>query len=101
QTIVMVTHDPNAASFADHVLFLADGRIVDEMANPTAEKVLDLIKKLGGGATLKGLLAHKLRLAATALAIVLGVSFVAGTYVLTDTITASFDNLFKQVTQGI
>jgi len=54
-----------------------------------------------GKATLKGLLAHKLRLAATALAIVLGVSFVAGTYVLTDTITASFDTLFKQVTQGI
>jgi putative ABC transport system permease protein len=54
-----------------------------------------------GKATIKGLLAHKLRLAATALAIVLGVSFVAGTFVLTDTITASFDNLFKQVTQGI
>ena len=52
-------------------------------------------------ATLKGLLAHKLRLAATALAIVLGVSFVAGTYVLTDTITATFDNLFKQVTEGV
>jgi putative ABC transport system permease protein len=52
-------------------------------------------------ATLKGLLAHKFRLAATALAIVLGVSFVAGTYVLTDTITASFDSLFRQVTQGI
>jgi putative ABC transport system permease protein len=52
-------------------------------------------------ATLKGLMAHKLRLAATALAIVLGVSFVSGTYVLTDTITASFDNLFKQVTEGI
>jgi putative ABC transport system ATP-binding protein len=48
QTIVMVTHDPNAASFSDHVLFLVDGRIVDEMANPTAEKVLDLMKKLGG-----------------------------------------------------
>jgi putative ABC transport system permease protein len=52
-------------------------------------------------ATLKGLLAHKLRLAATALAIVLGVSFVSGTYVLTDTITATFDNLFKQVTEGV
>ena len=52
-------------------------------------------------ATLKGLMAHKFRLAATALAIVLGVSFVSGTYVLTDTITASFDSLFKQVTQGI
>jgi putative ABC transport system permease protein len=52
-------------------------------------------------ATLKGLLAHKLRLAATALAIVLGVSFVAGTYVLTDTINATFTNLFDEVTQGV
>lgn len=40
QTIVMVTHDPNAASHADRVLFLADGRIVDEMAKPTADRVL-------------------------------------------------------------
>ena len=48
QTIVMVTHDPAAASYADRVVFLADGRIVDEMAGPTAEKVLDLMKKLGG-----------------------------------------------------
>ncbi|HEV8651907.1 MAG TPA: ABC transporter ATP-binding protein [Actinomycetes bacterium] len=48
QTIVMVTHDPTAAAHADHVLFLADGRIVDEMADPTAEKVLDLLKQLGG-----------------------------------------------------
>src|SRR5919109_1743011 len=52
-------------------------------------------------ATWKGLLAHRLRLAATALAVVLGVSFVGGTYVLTDTISATFDNLFKQVTKGI
>ena len=49
QTIVMVTHDPVAAAYADHVLFLADGRIVDEMADPTAEKVLDRLKALGGG----------------------------------------------------
>jgi putative ABC transport system ATP-binding protein len=48
QTIVMVTHDPNAASYADQVLFLVDGRIVDELANPTAERVLDLMKQLGG-----------------------------------------------------
>jgi putative ABC transport system ATP-binding protein len=47
QTIVMVTHDPTAAAYADHVLFLADGRIVDEMADPTAEKVLDFMKLLG------------------------------------------------------
>ena len=47
QTIVMVTHDPVAASYADHVLFLADGRIVDEMADPTADKVLDRLKQLG------------------------------------------------------
>ena len=37
QTIVMVTHDPVAASYADRIVFLADGRIVDEMHTPTAE----------------------------------------------------------------
>jgi putative ABC transport system ATP-binding protein len=47
QTIVMVTHDPVAASYADEVLFLADGRIVGEMAEPTAERVLDRLKALG------------------------------------------------------
>ncbi len=45
QTIVMVTHDPGAAAYADRVLFLADGRIVDEMADPTAELVLDRMKR--------------------------------------------------------
>jgi putative ABC transport system ATP-binding protein len=44
QTIVMVTHDPSAAAFADRVLFLADGRIVDELESPTAEKVLERMK---------------------------------------------------------
>ena len=46
QTIVMVTHDPNAASFADRVVFLADGEIVDEILSPTADTVLDRMKKL-------------------------------------------------------
>jgi putative ABC transport system ATP-binding protein len=47
QTIVMVTHDPVAASYADRVVFLADGRIVDEMSDPTAERVLDRMKRFG------------------------------------------------------
>jgi putative ABC transport system ATP-binding protein len=47
QTIVMVTHDPVAASYASRVVFLGDGRIVDEMADPTAERVLDRLKQLG------------------------------------------------------
>jgi putative ABC transport system ATP-binding protein len=47
QTIVMVTHDPNAASYADRVVFLADGAIVDELADPTAQTVLDKMKSLG------------------------------------------------------
>ena len=47
QTIVMVTHDPSAASYAGRVVFLADGRIVDELADPTAESVLDRMKQLG------------------------------------------------------
>ena len=44
----MVTHDANAASYADRVIFLDDGKIVDEMAKPTASKILDKLKKLGG-----------------------------------------------------
>lgn len=47
QTIVMVTHDANAASYADRVVFLADGRIVDEILQPTADQVLDRMKNLG------------------------------------------------------
>ncbi|HVM01520.1 MAG TPA: ABC transporter ATP-binding protein [Acidimicrobiales bacterium] len=47
QTIVMVTHDPTAASYADRIVFLADGRIVDEMFEPTAERVLDRMKRFG------------------------------------------------------
>ncbi|HEY3715894.1 MAG TPA: ABC transporter ATP-binding protein [Jatrophihabitantaceae bacterium] len=48
QTVVIVTHDPRAASYADRVVFLADGHIVDEMREPTAERVLDHMKKLEG-----------------------------------------------------
>jgi len=47
QTVVMVTHDPKAASYADRVIFLADGHIVDEMRSPTADEVLDYMKHLG------------------------------------------------------
>jgi putative ABC transport system ATP-binding protein len=47
QTIVMVTHDPKAASTADRILFLADGRVVDEMRDPTPERVLERMKRFG------------------------------------------------------
>jgi putative ABC transport system ATP-binding protein len=47
QTVVMVTHDPIAASYADRVLFLADGRLVDELSDPTPEQILDRLKQLG------------------------------------------------------
>ncbi|AYF72662.1 ABC transporter ATP-binding protein [Nocardia yunnanensis] len=46
QTVVIVTHDPRAASYADRVVFLADGKIVDELREPTAESVLDKMKSL-------------------------------------------------------
>jgi putative ABC transport system ATP-binding protein len=48
QTIVMVTHDAGAASFSDRVVFLEDGRIVDEMREPTTDRVLDRLKSLEG-----------------------------------------------------
>jgi len=47
QTVVMVTHDPVAAAYADTVLFLADGRIVDSMSAPSADGVLDRMKAFG------------------------------------------------------
>ena len=47
QTIVMVTHDPVAASYADRVVFLEDGRIVDELHNPTTDSVIDRMRQFG------------------------------------------------------
>ncbi|WP_306337863.1 ABC transporter ATP-binding protein [Streptomyces sp. KL118A] len=51
QTVVMVTHDPVAAGYADRVVFLADGRIVDEMVRPGAERVLERMKDFDPRAT--------------------------------------------------
>ena len=111
QTIVMVTHDPGAASYADRVLFLADGRIVDEMAAPTAATSSGPDEEVREGhrggrrpmirATFKSLAARKLRLVLSSLSIVLGVSFVAGAFVLTDSLGKVFDNLFSTVNQHV
>jgi putative ABC transport system ATP-binding protein len=48
QSIVMVTHDPQAAAHADRVAFLADGAVVGDLASPTADAVLEQMKRLGG-----------------------------------------------------
>jgi putative ABC transport system ATP-binding protein len=48
QTIVMVTHDASAAGFADRIVFLGDGKVVDEMLEPTTERILDRLKSLEG-----------------------------------------------------
>ena len=96
QTIVMVTHDPVAAAFTDRVLFLADGKVVDEVRDPDRETVLERMTRMDarqldaplararrGGllmlrAAWKSLLGRKLRLLMSTFAIVLGVAFVAG-----------------------
>jgi putative ABC transport system ATP-binding protein len=49
QTVLMVTHDPIAAGYADRVLFLADGSLVDQMARPTADRVLDRMRRFDVG----------------------------------------------------
>jgi putative ABC transport system ATP-binding protein len=48
QTIVMVTHDPAAAAYADRVVFLGDGKVVGELVDPTAESVINRMQQLGG-----------------------------------------------------
>ncbi len=54
QTIVMVTHDPRGASYADRVLFLADGEIVYELESPDADLIYDTIRNLGDGGHVLG-----------------------------------------------
>ena len=48
QTVVMVTHDPRSAAFADSVLFLVDGKVVGSLESPTADTVLDAVRRYGG-----------------------------------------------------
>jgi putative ABC transport system ATP-binding protein len=47
QSIVMVTHDARGAAYADRVVFLADGTVVDELLSPTTDSVLEHMKRLG------------------------------------------------------
>ncbi len=49
QTVVMVTHDPIAASYTDRVVFLADGRVVDELRDPSRDQVLDIMTRMSAG----------------------------------------------------
>ena len=93
QTVVMVTHDPVAAAYTDRVVFLADGRIVDELGDRDRERVLAIMATMAAveagpemfRAALKSLLGRKLRLIMSTFAIVLGVAFVVGTLIFTDT----------------
>ena len=99
----MVTHDAHAAQIADRILFLADGLIVKESTG--RERARD--PRLDGGDrgrvtrfALKGMLGRKLRTVLTALAIVLGVAMVSGTFVLTDSIDDAFNPIFTDVYRG-
>ncbi len=100
----MVTHDPGAAAYADRVVFLVDGAIVKELEHPTRERVLDVMGQLGELTmlrfSLRNLLVNKLRLLLTLAAVTVGVSFVSGTYVLSDTMVKAFDELYDGLTSG-
>ena len=89
----MVTHDPIAASYADRVVFLADGRIVDELRDPTADAVLDKMRQLGrlsracGRSRSRASSRTSSASCSPASRSSLGVAFMSGTFVLTDTIS--------------
>ena len=103
QTTVMVTHEARAAAIADRILFLADGQIVSDVPGATAgrdPRDAERDRRCMIRFALKGLLGRKLRTALTALAIVLGVAMISGTYVLTDSIDSAFDTIFTEVRQG-
>ncbi len=98
QTIVMVTHEARAASIADRILFLADGLIVKELTGRNLGRRARGDEHASGvtRVALKGLLGRKTRAALTAVAIVLGVAMVSGTYILTDTIKSAFSTVFTR-----
>ena len=105
QTIVMVTHDPVAASYADTVIFLADGRIVDSMARPSPQRILDRMKAFARlivmlRTILTTLWSRKRRLAGTSIAVVLGVAFLAATLILGATTKAGFRDTFTAANDG-
>ena len=100
--MVMVTHDAQAASIADRVLFLADGRSSRSCRGAARRDPRDdgsrsehMIR-----AELGGLLGRKLRTILTAVAIILGVAMVSGTFVLTDSIDKAFNSIFTDSRQG-
>ena len=115
QTIVMVTHDPVAAAYTDRVVFLADGRIVDELRSPDRELVLNKMQELARArarrrraraadvwrVTWRNLFARKLRLLLSAFAIVLGVAFVAGTLIFTNAMGGAFDDIIEGSTADV
>ena len=103
QTIVMVTHDARAAAIADRILFLADGPSSASSRELRPHEIAAAMEEIGSAVirfALKGLGGRKLRTALTALAIVLGVAMVSGTFVLTDSIDKAFDAIFTSVYEG-
>ena len=94
QTVVMVTHERHAADHADRLITLGDGKV--EYDGPATDGGLSLMLAY----TLRGLAAHRLRSAGMALAVFLGVALVSGTFILTDTINRSFDDIFDQALEG-
>ena len=109
QSIVMVTHDPVAAAYADRVLFLADGRIVDEITRADRGLGAGPDEGLRAGRTagltmlritLKGVRGHFVRFLLTAFAVMVGVGFVAGTFVLSDSIRVHPRRVVQPGVQG-
>ena len=106
QTIVMVTHDPTAAAYADRVVFLGrrpDRRTRCASRRPTSHRPMKQIGRLTmiGKITRKSMRARWGRDVFIGLAIMLGVSFVAGSFVLADSLSATFDNLFSELTENV
>ena len=99
----MVTHDARAAAIAHRVLFLADGSIFRELGECDAHDDPHRHGRARRGVikvALRGLAGRKLRAVLTAIAIVLGVAMISGTYILTDTINSAFTTLFTESYAG-
>ncbi len=101
QTIVMVTHDPAAAAGADRTLFLADGEVRDDAEGLPPTRSSTALSRCDEEAAVRSLAARKLRTVLSAVAVVLGVAMVSGSYIETDQIRNAFEGITEQSVEGI
>ena len=105
RTVVIVTHDPRVASYADRLVLLVDGKVAEDTAVQGEEQVLAAhalrLARAVLSLAIRNLFARKFRAISTASSVFFGVAMISGTLFISESVNRSFDNLFGEVNAGI